>query len=97
MMCTYKIFAQHMNEMVSIAMLTLLSIDRYIAILSSTNRTQWLASARKFRSSTGKMTTLCLGTWIGLGSNMFIDVFLSFVLFSIFFIFRASRFFFLDF
>ena len=40
MVCTYKIFAQHMNEMVSIAMLTLLSIDRYIAILSSTNRTQ---------------------------------------------------------
>ena len=51
------------NMLVSIFMLTLLSIDRYVAILSSTNRSKWLSTARKFRSSTTKMGLLCLSVW----------------------------------
>ena len=39
-------------------------IDRYIAILSSTNRSSWLSSARKFRTSSAKMTTLCFSMWL---------------------------------
>ena len=50
--------------LVSIFMLTLLSVDRYVAIISSTNRSKWLISARKFRSSTKKMGMLCLSMWI---------------------------------
>ena len=47
--CTYQVFTQSANFFVSVLMLTLLSIDRYVAIMSSTNRSAFLKFARKLR------------------------------------------------
>ena len=50
-LCYWKEITRPLNISVSIYMLTLLSIDRYIAIVMSTKRTKFYNWARKFRKS----------------------------------------------
>ena len=57
-LCYWKEITRPLNISVSIYMLTLLSIDRYIAIVMSTKRTKFYNWARKFRKSVVRLNAV---------------------------------------
>ena len=59
-LCYWKEITRPLNSSVSIYMLTLLSIDRYIAIVMSTKRTKFYNWARKFRKSVVRLNAVSL-------------------------------------
>ena len=61
--CFWEHAARSMNACVSIYMLVLLSIDRYVAIVLSIKRNRVYEWARNVRKSVGKLNFLCIMIW----------------------------------
>ena len=62
--CLWQHAARSMNACVSMYMLVLLSIDRYVAIVLSIKRNRIYEWARNIRKSIFKLNMLCMLTWI---------------------------------